>query len=273
MKVGHKPQKQKDSSFVPSKLDMGFHRKMKPLFLYQNDSYCFIILIFSAKLNAMSRIFRLVIVLLLIPFFCCCQATLPATVKSIAPQPQASDTTFVKLKDYSSDFAYEMKYATDDNFLKAQVYDCAECYLRLKTVKALIMVNKTFLKKGYRIKLFDCYRPLDIQKKMWAIVPNPQYVANPAKGSIHNRGGAVDITIVDVNGKELDMGTPFDFFGPEAGHNFNQVSKEVKKNRAFLKSIMTAKYFNSFDSEWWHYNLKSALNDKVSNEKWDCEGE
>lgn len=182
-----------------------------------------------------------------------------------------ADTTFVNLKDYSSDFVYDMKYATEDNFLKAKVYDCAECYLRLKTVKALISANQKFIKKGYRIKLFDCYRPLDIQKKMWTIVPNPEYVANPAKGSIHNRGGAVDITLVDSNGKELDMGTRFDFFGPEASHYYVGVSEEVKENRKLLKRVMLKKNFISFDSEWWHYNLKTALTDKVANEKWKCE--
>lgn len=181
------------------------------------------------------------------------------------------DTTFVNLKNYSNDFVYDMKYATTDNFLKAKVYDCAECFLRFKTVKALIEANSFFMKKGYKIKLFDCYRPLDIQKKMWRIVPNPSYVADPSKGSIHNRGGAVDITLVDVNGKELDMGTPFDFFGVEASHNYSGLSLEIIGNRALLKTIMIEKGFNIFDSEWWHYNLKSALYDKLSNTKWKCD--
>jgi len=181
-----------------------------------------------------------------------------------------NDSTFVNLKQYSQDFVYDMKYATADNFLKAKVYDCGECFLRLKTVNALIEANKKFIEKGYKIKVFDCYRPLDIQKKMWKIVSNPKYVANPAKGSIHNRGGAVDITLVDRFGKELDMGTSFDFFGIEASHNYPNVSEEVKKNRIVLKTIMTSSGFNSFDSEWWHYNLKSGLNDVVSNFKWEC---
>ena len=181
-----------------------------------------------------------------------------------------NDTTFVNLKEYSQDFVYDMKYATLDNFLKAKVYDCAECFLRLKTVTALVESKKKFMEKGYKIKIFDCYRPLDIQKKMWKIISNPEYVANPAKGSIHNRGGAVDITLVDGNGKELDMGTSFDFFGVEESNNYPKVSEEVKQNRILLKTIMTSSGFNSFDSEWWHYNLKSGLNDKVSNAKWDC---
>ena len=181
-----------------------------------------------------------------------------------------NDTTFVNLRDYSQDFVYDMKYATSDNFLKAKVYDCAECYLRLKTVTALIDANKKFLKKGYRIKIFDCYRPLDIQKKMWAIVSNPQYVANPAKGSIHNRGGAVDITLINLQGAELEMGTSFDFFGKEAAHNYKNLSNKVKRNRNLLKSVMKSSGFNPFDSEWWHYNLKSGLKDNVSNVKWNC---
>lgn len=181
------------------------------------------------------------------------------------------DTAFVNLKDYSADFVYDMKYATEDNFLKAKVYDCAECYLRLKTVQALVAANKAFIKKGYRIKLFDCYRPLDIQKRMWKIVSNPEYVADPAKGSIHNRGGAVDITLVDKKGKELDMGTPFDFFGIEASHNYDKLTQKVKNNRILLKTIMSQNNFNALNSEWWHYNLQSALKDKVANEKWDCQ--
>jgi D-alanyl-D-alanine dipeptidase len=193
------------------------------------------------------------------------------TIESTSERLNAvNDTTFVNLKDYSQDFVYDMKYATEDNFLKTKVYDCAECYLRYKTVKALILANERLMKKGFKIKLFDCYRPLDIQKKMWTIVSNPKYVANPAKGSIHNRGGAVDITLVDLNGKELDMGTAFDYFGVEASHNYPNFSKEIKSNRKLLKKNMEKECFNSFDSEWWHYNLKAALNDKVSNIKWIC---
>ena len=183
-----------------------------------------------------------------------------------------NDTTFVNLKDYSTDFVYDMKYATEDNFLKAKVYDCAECYLRYKTVKALIKANTKFMKKGLRIKLFDCYRPLDIQKKMWTIVSNPEYVADPKKGSIHNRGGAVDITLVDANGKELDMGTSFDHFGPEAHHDYERFSDEIKANRKYLRNTMTSFGFRIFESEWWHYNLKKSVrNYEVSNFKWECE--
>lgn len=98
-------------------------------------------------------------------FFCLFSVNAQNEVYSDPVKEVIADTTFVNLKDYSKDFVYDMKYATDDNFLKAKVYDCAECFLRLKTVEALIAANKDFMKKGYKIKLFDCYRPLSIQKK------------------------------------------------------------------------------------------------------------
>jgi len=187
-----------------------------------------------------------------------------------ATKANVSDTAFVNLKEYGKDFFYDMKYASENNFLKAKVYDCPECYLRFKTVKALINANKAFLKRGYKIKLYDCYRPLDVQKKMWAIVSNPSYVADPSKGSIHNRGGAVDITITDYSGNELDMGTAFDHFGPEASHNNKNLSAEILANRKILKETMMRNGFKPLNSEWWHYDLYGGSEFGVSNFNWDC---
>ena len=181
-----------------------------------------------------------------------------------------ADTTFIRLADYSADFVYDLRYATSNNFLKAKVYDCAECYTRVRTAKALIKANKEFLTKGYRIKFFDCYRPNSVQYKMWAIVPNPQYVANPVKGSIHNKGGAVDITLVDLEGKELAMGTDFDFFGKKAYHDNTTLPKEILENRLLLKETMESFGFWSIRTEWWHYNLSSGSNAKIANFKWEC---
>src|SRR5690606_5090536 len=181
-----------------------------------------------------------------------------------------ADTTFVRLADFSGDFAYDMRYATENNFLKEKVYDCAECYTRVKTAKALISANADFIKKGVRIKFFDCYRPNSVQHKMWKIVPNPQYVADPVKGSIHNKGGAVDITLVDLSGKELDMGTDFDFFGRRAYHDNTDLPQQILDNRKLLKETMEAHGFWSIRTEWWHFNLSSGSNDKVANFNWDC---
>jgi len=181
-----------------------------------------------------------------------------------------ADTTFIRLDDFSEDFVYDLRYATENNFLKAKVYDCPECYTRVKTAKALIAANKDMMQQGYKIKFFDCYRPNSVQYKMWKIVPNPQYVANPAKGSIHNKGGAVDITLVNLEGEELDMGTDFDFFGRRAYHDNTDLPEAVLSNRRILKETMEKYGFWSIRTEWWHYNLSTASNDKVADFKWDC---
>lgn len=189
----------------------------------------------------------------------------------IKPLLGLPDSTFINLAHYSEDFAYDMRYATENNFLKAKVYDCAECYTRVKTAKALIKANKAFIEHGYRIQFFDCYRPNSVQYKMWAIVPNPQYVANPKKGSIHNKGGAVDITLVALNGNEVDMGTDFDFFGKKAYHDNLNLPQTILDNRKLLKETMEQYGFWSIRTEWWHYNLSAASNDPIANFKWPCE--
>jgi D-alanyl-D-alanine dipeptidase len=211
---------------------------------------------------------------LLFSFFLSCKSTYLDSKKSsviLDIKKENDSNAFVNLRNYSNDFVFDMKYATADNFLKEKVYPCDECFLRVKTVKALLEANKSFIEKGFKIKLYDCYRPRAIQKKMWRIVPDANFVANPKKGSIHNRGGAVDISLVDSLGVEVDMGTKFDFFGEEASHNYQNLSDEILANRKFLKEIMLQNNFRIFESEWWHYNLNGSNNDQVSNKKWRCE--
>ncbi|MFT7251762.1 MAG: D-alanyl-D-alanine dipeptidase [Flavobacterium sp.] len=181
------------------------------------------------------------------------------------------DTSFVNIETLSSDFVLDLKYATTDNFLKQKVYDCTECFLRISTAKALVKANQELIKKGFRIKLYDCYRPLDVQKKMWKILPGTNYVANPKKGSKHNRGAAVDLTLVDSLGIELDMGTKFDFFGPEAHHTYLKHSKEVLANRKLLKETLAKHNFKSIYNEWWHYEYLPERHSTGSNFKWKCE--
>lgn len=188
----------------------------------------------------------------------------------LMPTLWAQQSDFVLLKSLSPDFVFDMKYATPNNFLKQAVYDCGDCYLRKSTAEALVKANAEFLKLGYRIKLFDCYRPLAVQKKMWKILPGTHYVANPAKGSKHNRGAAVDLTLVDKDGNELDMGTPFDFFGKEAHHTCTTLPKKVLENRKLLKDILNKYNFKSIYSEWWHYEYRPEMQSKVEDFQWEC---
>ncbi|MDO5607207.1 MAG: M15 family metallopeptidase [Capnocytophaga sp.] len=178
---------------------------------------------------------------------------------------------FVNIRSLSDDFVFDMKYATDDNFLNQQVYDCAECFLRKATAQALVTANNELMGLGYRIKIFDCYRPLSVQRKMWNILPGTHYVANPAKGSKHNRGAAVDLTLVDMQGNELDMGTPFDHFGKEAHHTYTAFPAEILKNRQLLKEIMDKHDFRSIYSEWWHYEYRPERHSSNENFEWECD--
>ncbi len=181
------------------------------------------------------------------------------------------DTMFIRLADFSDAFSYDMRYATNNNFLKAKVYPCAECYVRVKTAKALLGANKEFMEQGYKIKFFDCYRPNAVQYKMWELVPNPQYVANPVKGSIHNKGGAVDITLVTLDEEFVDMGTDFDFFGKRAYHDNRDLPQNILHNRKLLKETMEKHGFWSIRTEWWHYNLDGASKYPIANFVWPCE--
>ena len=184
---------------------------------------------------------------------------------------QDKQDEFIRLEDIDNTFVYDMRYATANNFIKKQVYECDKCIIRKEVAESLIKANNFFKSKGYRIKFFDCYRPLDVQRQMWEVFPNPKYVANPAYGSIHNRGGAVDITLVDENGNELNMGTDFDHFGEEAHHAYQQLDAKVMENRRLLKSGMEAAGFVAIRTEWWHYNFGSAKKYEVSNFKVECE--
>jgi zinc D-Ala-D-Ala dipeptidase len=151
---------------------------------------------------------------------------------------------------------YELHYATARNFTGKKLYNqSSETYLRLPVVKALDSVQQELMKAGYGLKIFDAYRPYRVTQKMWELVHDERYVANPAKGSGHNRGLSVDLTIVDMKtGKELNMGTGFDNFTDTAHHIFSALSPEVISNRILLRSTMEKFGFRRLETEWWHYS-------------------
>jgi len=196
--------------------------------------------------------------------------SLTAQKKQSAKHPSIEDK-FVNIKTLSPEILLDMKYATADNFLGQVVYDCAECYLRKATAQALVAAQKDFVVRGYSLKLFDCYRPLSVQKKMWKILPGTHYVANPAKGSKHNRGAAVDLTLVEIaTGKEVDMGTPFDTFSPKAHHSYTDLPKEVLVHRQLLREVLGKHNFKPIFSEWWHYEYRPEMTSPVEDLAWPC---
>jgi D-alanyl-D-alanine dipeptidase len=126
--------------------------------------------------------------------------------------------------------------------------------LRRGVVERLARAQMELQAQHLSLQLWDCYRPLAVQRKFFALVPDPRYVADPAKGSKHNRGAAVDVTLVDGRGRELDMGTGFDDFSPRAHRDTHDISNEARHNRAILDGAMLRAGFLPFATEWWHFD-------------------
>jgi zinc D-Ala-D-Ala dipeptidase len=148
----------------------------------------------------------------------------------------------------------DIRYATTNNFTKQRLYQDARCFLQPATARKLAAVEEELRPLGLRLKLFDCYRPLSVQRKMWAIVPDERYVANPAQGSRHNRGAAVDLTLVRENGAELPMPTGYDDFSERAHRSYTRLPEEALGNRALLERVMTEHGFVGLPTEWWHFD-------------------
>ena len=137
-------------------------------------------------------------------------------------------------------------------------------FMRLRAAYALAAVQQDLNKRGLGLKIFDAYRPYAVTVRFWELVKDERYVANPAKGSGHNRGLAVDLTIIDLaTGAALDMGTGFDNFTDTAHHTFTQLPEPVLQNRKLLKETMQKHGFSLFETEWWHYFWPNDRNYEV----------
>ncbi len=228
------------------------------------------------------RIDYLISLGLILTFFCfsCKSSTdvesLPTpiienTIANIEEKPEIDyDITQWKEIINNKRLLLDIRYATDNNFTEAQIYECARCFLRPELAAKINRIHNDIQEKyGYGLKMFDCYRPRPAQQKLWDIVPNAMYVTPPKKGSMHNRGLAVDLTLVDKNGEELDMGTEYDFFGKEAHRTYDHPNPIVRKNRKLLKLLMETHGLTGIRTEWWHYSLKTVSYD-FSDWEWPC---
>ncbi len=150
----------------------------------------------------------------------------------------------------------DVRYATTNNFMHEQLYPIAKVYLRLPAVHALAEVQHDLAADHLGLKVFDGYRPYSITQKMWEPIKNPDFVADPSKGSRHNRGAAVDLTLVDLaTGEEIPMPTPYDAFTPKAAANYADLPANVIANRAKLRDAMVHRGFDPLPSEWWHFDF------------------
>ena len=157
--------------------------------------------------------------------------------------------------------AIDIRYATENNFMHRQLYPIAKAYLRKPAAEALAEVQRDLATRGLGLKVFDAYRPYHITEIMWEPYKNPDFVADPAKGSRHNRGCAVDLTVVRLGSNEqLDMGTPYDAFTPAAAITYTELPVSVLENRKLLRDAMERHGFTVLPSEWWHYDFNGWQN-------------
>lgn len=178
-------------------------------------------------------------------------------VKSIIKKPGHA---MLDIKKAIPGIITDLRYAGTSNFIHQQIYpSVTTTYLREKAAVALQAVQKELALKNLGLKIFDAYRPYSATRRIWELVKDERYAASPAKGSNHNRGVAVDLTIISIKtNEELDMGTGFDNFSDTAHHNFRDLPGAVLQNRKLLRDIMEKNGFKAMETEWWHYALPDA---------------
>lgn len=178
-----------------------------------------------------------------------------------AKQPVSADlikakkeTEWVEIKESVHEIRLNLVYSDTSNFTHVKLYPCARCYLRKETAAALVKASLIAKNKGYRLRIFDCYRPYSVQVKMFELIGDERYVAKPGKGSMHNKGCAVDLSLDQPDGKPVDMGTAFDDFSDKASYSYPLLSVEQKRMRSLLREVMTESGFKPYEAEWWHFN-------------------
>jgi len=172
-----------------------------------------------------------------------------------------SDLIEIQETSLSYNVILDLKYATEDNVTGKAFYNKAICYLHKDALDKMDIATKLANELGYKFRIFDAFRPLEGQQALWDFSPDEDFVSNPETGSCpHCRGVAIDLTLTDNNGKNLEMGTGFDDFTPLSHHANTDISKEAQKNRLILLGIMTAAGWDNYKNEWWHYQLFNARN-------------
>lgn len=174
----------------------------------------------------------------------------------------------VRITPEDFDVILEILYATPQNFTGKIVYKNPYCYIHKEMLPQLQQAIANANSLGYQLKIFDAFRPTEAQEILWTSFPDPNYVADPKKGSLHSRGIALDLTLIDrATGEELEMGTPFDDFRKEAHHFAPNISTQAKHNRFLLMGIMLSAGWSRIKTEWWHYQHPDITNFPVMSDQ------
>lgn len=216
------------------------------------------------------------VLLVLLSILLCSSVALPATEITLFSDEhfnqQSKDSVnalWAEINFEATGIQNRMAYADTANFMHKKIYPCARCFLRPEVATSLEKANEIAKGKDLQLVIYDCYRPYGYQKVMYEIVKNPRYVAPPGKGSNHNRGAAVDLTLADADGKLLDMGNEFDDFSELSHYRSDQISRDAQRNRKLLRSIMLRAGFSPYNNEWWHFDYRKKSY-ATSGFQWDC---
>lgn len=165
------------------------------------------------------------------------------------------NANLVEITPQEFDVELDLRYASGNNFTGRPVYRRGACYLNLEAADNLRRAVELAAAIGLRIKIFDAFRPTEAVQMLWDHTPNPDFLSHPSSGSPHSRGAAIDLTLMDGSGHELEMGTGFDAMTPTSFHGALDISAEAQQNRAILLGLMTAAGWDFYRNEWWHYQL------------------
>ncbi|HQP85523.1 MAG TPA: M15 family metallopeptidase, partial [Thermoanaerobaculia bacterium] len=167
------------------------------------------------------------------------------------------ETELVELTALDPTIRLDVKYATSDNFVGRPVYREARAFLQRPAAEALVRAHRKLAEKGLGLVVFDGYRPWAVTKAFWDATPDDKkvFVADPRRGSRHNRGCSVDVTLYDrATGKAVDMGGAYDEFGPRSYVTWEGGTKEQLERRDLLRGAMEREGFFVYPWEWWHFD-------------------
>jgi len=182
-----------------------------------------------------------------------------APVVNLDEMPDRAPGEFVRLRDYIPDIVIDLKYATSNNFTGAVVYDYSDVYLRYSTVLKLMEVQNELRQQGYKLKIWDGFRTIEAQRKLWQAKPDPNYVSNPDTGTnSHSRGNTVDVTLVNAEDREVEMPSGFDEFSTFGDRDYSDCTDSAAEHAKLLQSVMEKYGFQGLQSEWWHFTENSG---------------
>ena len=183
------------------------------------------------------------------------ETTQPTVEETTQPAPEPEDGDFVRIQDYIPTALVRLAYATEENFTGVPIYGFTDAYLRYGTVKKLMQAAEILEEQGFGILVWDAFRPVYAQQRLWDAYPDPAYVSPPGTGTqSHCRGCAVDVTLYDLQtGIPLEMPTGFDDFSRYADRDYSDVPRKAAENAILLESVMAGCGFKPYRGEWWHF--------------------